>query len=115
MDTKVQSLLNSLPDEKLHLALSLRDLIMSMDKDLKEYIKYGRITFKFSGTDIAFLCIKASNAHVELGFFEGASLLDPSNLLSGKASRVRRLAIHKPNEKTIQIQDWLKQLMLQKS
>jgi len=114
MDTKVQSLLNSLPDEKLRLALSLRDLIMSIDTGMKEHIKYGRITFSFSGIDIAFLCIKASNAHVELGFFDGASLVDPSNLLSGKTSRVRRLAIYQPNEKTIQIQAWLKQLIVHK-
>jgi len=115
MDAKVQSLLNSLPDEKLRLALSLRDLIMSIDTGMKEHIKYGRITFSFSGIDIAFLCIKASNAHVELGFFEGAALLDPTNILSGKTSRVRRLAIHKPDEMHKQIHDWLQQLIGQKS
>jgi len=93
IDSTIQNLVVQLNASKLELVLATRDLILSSNKEIKEKIKFGRITFYKKETDLAFLCIKAINKHIEVGFFDGHRLEDPNNLLKGKAQKIRRLEV----------------------
>jgi hypothetical protein len=43
--------------------------------------------------DAAFAYVNAFTAHVNVGFFQGASLEDPANLLQGSGKRMRHVKI----------------------
>ena len=44
--------------------------------------------------DAAFGYVSAHKAHVNVGFFQGASLADPGGLLQGEGKRMRHVKIH---------------------
>lgn len=44
--------------------------------------------------DAAFAYVDAFGAHVNVGFFEGASLDDPAGLLEGAGKRMRHVKLH---------------------
>lgn len=98
------------PEHKLKRVLELRDCVMQTDTTLTEGLKFGRITF-FSGTvAIAFICSKAETDYTELGFFNGASLTDPEQMLQGKNGNSRRLRIYAGEKLPVkQIRKWVKE------
>jgi hypothetical protein len=53
--------------------------------------------------DAAFAYVDAFAAHVNIGFFEGASLDDPTGLLEGAGKRMRHVKIHwgQPREEVV--------------
>jgi len=111
LDSNIQSIVVQLDDAKLELVLAIRDVIRASNKDIKEKIKFGRITFYKADTDLAFICIKAINKHIELGFFNGHILEDPNQLLKGKALKIRRVEILILNiSLKKQIKSWLNQI-----
>ncbi len=44
--------------------------------------------------DAAFGYVNAFRAHVNVGFFQGASLIDPAGLLEGTGKRMRHVKLH---------------------
>jgi hypothetical protein len=112
----VQSILLKLPEHKMQLADTLRGIICSSHPSIKENIKFGRINFHSGHTDIAFICVKAANRYIELGFFKAASLHDPAKLFEGKGKAIRRIKIHSLEEiPASQIMSWVKESMLLKN
>ncbi|MBS0296407.1 MAG: DUF1801 domain-containing protein [Proteobacteria bacterium] len=54
--------------------------------------------------DAAFAYVAAFKAHVNIGFFQGASLADPHGLLEGSGKRMRHVKLHwgrRPDEAAI--------------
>jgi hypothetical protein len=43
--------------------------------------------------DVPFACVNAFTAHVNLGFFQGASLRDPARLLEGSGKAMRHIKL----------------------
>jgi|688.fasta_scaffold108080_2 hypothetical protein len=112
MNKQIQHILLQLPDAKMKLALAIRELILAHDTSMEELIKYGRITFTYQNKDLAFLCIKSTHAHIELGFFDGVSLVDTNSQLKGTAKTIRRMEVHEMNDEVIhQIVLYLSQLI----
>lgn len=109
MDNTIQRMLIALPDSKLKLVLSLRDILLGHQLTLKEKVKYGRISYvDLQQRDIAFICINAKHSYIELGFFEGVYLDNSLGLLHGKNKLIRRLTIHELTDTlSAQIYDWI--------
>ncbi len=112
MNKQIQHILLQLPDAKMKLALAIRETILAHNTSMEELIKYGRITFTYQNKDLAFLCIKSTHAHIELGFFDGVFLQNTNNLLKGSAKTIRRMEVHEMNEEVMhQINNYLNQLI----
>ncbi|MEI6311043.1 MAG: DUF1801 domain-containing protein [Bacteroidota bacterium] len=110
MDNRIQQLILALPETKLKLVLELRDIILKQHPSIEELVKFGRISYQDKHkNDIAFICIKAKHAHIELGFFKGSHLDNTLGLLRGKNNLIRRVVIHELDDSiTIQINSWFR-------
>jgi hypothetical protein len=108
MQAGIQSILLKLPDHKLQMADALRGIIRSAAPSIEENLKFGRINFFSGKNDIAFLCCKAGNNYIELGFFKATSLPDPAHLFEGKGKGIRRIKIHSLDKiPAAQIRRWV--------
>lgn len=113
MNKEVQKYLLGLEGRKMHLAMQIGDALKMSSDSIMEHLKYGRINYSFEGRDIAFLCIKSTHKHIELGFYHGSYLVDASKLLFGKSVKSRRIKIEKLDAALEnQIQIWIKALLI---
>lgn len=110
MDTKILNGLLHLPLNKQELAIKLRGIILSSSLEIKEALKYGRITFITDKGPVAFLCIMEDTNYIEVGFFKGVLLSDPKKLLKGKSREIRRIKIKTEKEiPVLQIKRWVRE------
>jgi hypothetical protein len=110
MNAKIQHLIYNLPEQKLRKVLEVREVILSSLPEIKETVKWGRITFVFKNEPIAFLCLHSKHEYIELGFFKGDLLTDAENLLCGKHKTIKRFAIQMDKPLTSkQIDFWIKE------
>lgn len=86
---------------------ALRRLILEADPELKESIKWGNPVYE-KEEKVCYLA--ATKAYVSLGFFNGASLSDPDQLLEGTGKRMRHVkARHVGNIRSRQFTAWVKE------
>ena len=113
MQKEVQQYCLKLSESKIRLVLALREMVLFKNIQIKEKIKFGRITFTYKENDLAFICVKSTNKHIELGFFKGNCLVSNQEYLFGKNNSIRRFQIYEMNENTIRMIDvWLNELLL---
>ena len=106
----IHNILLKLSPHKLQLADALRSIIRASHSSIEEKMKYGRITFSTPTADIAFLCCKKENDHIELGFFKAVLLNDQSRLFEGKGKEIRRIKVHSLEKIPVeQIEAWVKE------
>jgi hypothetical protein len=103
MNPEIGNILLQLPENKMPLALELRDIVLAAHPQVREIIKWTRITFVAGKNDIAFICSCPGRHYIELGFFKAVYLTDPKNLLEGKGKEIRRIKIQ--TLKTIPVAD----------
>ena len=91
----VLELLESCDPGGAHLALELRELVLSEAPEAEEvlYSVYAQvIVFKLPGcAGDAFSSVLAYSRHVNLGFYRGAQLPDPHRLIKGTGKKFRHL------------------------
>ncbi len=75
---------------------ALRTLVKSAAPRLVETVKWGNGCWLLDAVPIAFAHVEPD--HVQFGFFHGAGLADPKQLLQGKAKYVRHIKLRKPTE-----------------
>ena len=79
----------------MHLALALRDLVLTEAPEAEEvlYSVYAEvIVFQFPGRKRGAFCYIAAYAgHVNLGFYRGAELPDPHGALKGTGKQMRHI------------------------
>ena len=64
--------------------------------DVRELLHDGRPTACVA--DAAFAYVDAFKAHVNVGFFRGAEIADPNNLLEGAGKLMRHLKLRSDND-----------------
>lgn len=83
------------------LALKARALILEIVPDIAEYVDSGNGALRYG------LDVKMSNAtgyiagqtkHLNIGFYDGVSLPDPTNLLEGTGKKMRHVKIRQASE-----------------
>jgi hypothetical protein len=74
---------------------ALRRLILAADPELKESIKWGNPVYEKQG----FVCyLAATKAYVSLGFFNGAGLSDPNQVIEGTGEKMRHVKVRHVGE-----------------
>ena len=83
-----ESWVSALEEPLRQIAEALRRLILHADPELKESIKWGNPVYQKGGL-VCYLA--ATKAYVSLGFFNGASLSDPDQLIEGTGKKMRHV------------------------
>jgi hypothetical protein len=85
-----------------HLALALRELVLSEAPEAEEvlYSVYAQvIVFKLSGRKRGAFCnVAAYSRHLNLVFYYGAELPDPHGLLAGTGKKMRHIRFDSPGD-----------------
>lgn len=68
---------------------------MEADPELKESIKWGNPVYEKEGL-VCYLA--ATKSYVSLGFFNGASLSDPDQLIEGTGKKMRHVKVRNLDE-----------------
>lgn len=79
-----------IPEPLRTVAADLRSMILGMDRDLREVIKWGSPVYERNKPVI---WIKAQKKHLTCGFFRGAELADPEGLLEGTGKSMRHVKV----------------------
>ncbi len=80
------------PDELRRMAQPWYALMRGCGGDVRELMHDGCPTACVE--DAAFGYVNAFRTHVNIGFFQGASLSDPARLLEGTGKRMRHVKLH---------------------
>lgn len=90
-DPAVTEWLDEEPQELAELAQRWFDVIRACGEDVRELLHDGHPTACVG--EAAFAYVDAFTAHVNIGFFHGAELSDPSGLLEGAGKHMRHVKL----------------------
>jgi len=90
-DRAVDDWMRDQPDELGVIAQAWFDVIRSCGKDVRELLHDDHPTACVG--EAAFAYVDAFTAHVNVGFFRGAELADPSGLLEGTGKSMRHVKV----------------------
>ena len=87
------------PKEHRRLIRDIRAAIVGSDHNFMEGIKWGTPGYWLPEVSRRNICyIAPHNDYVRLGFFNGATMPDPDNLLEGTGKKLRHIKIYKIDE-----------------
>jgi len=102
-----ESWMRALEEPLIQVGQALRGLILEADPELKESIKWGNPVYEKAGK-VCYLA--ATKAYVSLGFFNGAMLLDPDQLIEGTGKKMRHIKVrHLGDIRHRQFTAWVKE------
>ena len=90
-DPEIDAWITRRPGELGTIAQYWFDVMRNCGSDVRELLHDGHPTACV--TDAAFAYVNAFTAHVNVGFFRGAELPDPSGLLEGTGKRMRHVKL----------------------
>ena len=90
-DPQVEAWFADSHDVMRAVALTWFDVIRGCGDDVRELLQDGYPTACVE--DAAFAYVNALKAHVNVGFYQGASLEDPAGLLEGTGKRMRHVKV----------------------
>ena len=86
----VEEYVESLEDWRGEVVTGLRDLILEVDPEVEESIKWSRPVYEDNGS-LAY--IMAHENHVNLGFTRGVELTDETGVLEGTGKQMRHVKL----------------------
>jgi hypothetical protein len=86
----VNDYVKKLPAEQASIVTALRQVVVAAAPAATETIKWAQPVYELNGPMIF---IKAHARHVNIGFWRGAQLPDPSKLLEGSGDKMRHVKI----------------------
>ena len=95
-DPTIRAWMNEHPEQLGALARHWFSSIRDCGDDVRELLHDGHPTA--CAADAAFAYVNAFNAHVNVGFFRGAELLDPMGLLEGTGKYMRHVKLKPDGE-----------------
>jgi hypothetical protein len=91
-------LLNSTEEALRPIAIRLREIILNLDPDACEVVRLGERASTFGvgpkKMSEGYAYILPHKKWVNLGFYQGAHLMDKSDLLEGSGKKLRHVKIH---------------------
>src|ERR1043165_2442236 len=94
----IQQSLLKLPEEKREPALFLRDLVLSVDKNITDLIKWQNLTFNYKKTSFAFIYTFPTVEYINIGFFIAVKLNDPKKVFEGTGKTMRHIKVRTPKD-----------------
>ena len=91
----VEAYLQKQPEDKQPLLHSLRNLIKESAPELTECLKWGYPSY---GDKTNVIYLAAQKNHINFGFYQGGSLVDPDKLLEGTGAQMRHIKIRKTED-----------------
>ena len=83
------------PNKSHQLIRDIRDAIIASGHDFQEGIKWGSPCYWLPEISRRTICwIQPHKDYVRLGFFNGATMPDPENLLEGTGKKLRHIKVH---------------------
>lgn len=86
----VEEYVESLEDWRGEVVTGLRDLILEVEPEVEESIKWSRPVYEDNGS-LAY--IMAHESHVNLGFTRGVELTDEAGVLEGTGKQMRHVKL----------------------
>ena len=106
-ETAVDAYIEGFPDWRGETAALARHTIHAVVPDARMSIKWSQPVFESNGP---FAYIKVFRTSVNIGFWRGAELDDPDQLLTGDGHRMRHLRVTGPSELDVgRLTDWVRQ------
>lgn len=103
----VDGYIDGLGGERGAIVATLREVIRTTAPDARETIKWAQPVYESGGP---FAYIKAFGKSVNLGFWRGAEIRDPSGLLVGEGDRMRHVRLTSLAEVRLDlVADWVRQ------
>ena len=103
----VDGYIDGLGGERGAIVAALREVIRATAPEARETIKWAQPVYESGGP---FAYIKAFGKSVNLGFWRGSEILDPSGLLVGDGDRMRHVRLTKLAEvRPDLVADWVRQ------
>jgi hypothetical protein len=90
-DPAIENWMNERPGELRAIAQRWFDVMRACGDDVRELLHDGHPTACVG--EAAFAYVNAFKAHVNVGFFRGAELADPDDLLEGTGKRMRHVKL----------------------
>jgi hypothetical protein len=96
----IESYILTFPPEQQAIIHAVRALILATMPGVKEYVYHGALGYGVTPSPLERHCYVAPQAkgYVNLGFFFGARLADPTHLLEGTGARMRHVKIRSADE-----------------
>lgn len=92
MQKEIEDYINGLLPFQKELVQEMRTAVLAAGVEVAESIKWGSIAFHHKQNICGY---RVAKAHVTLLFMEGATLADPSGILSGSGARARTYKVPK--------------------
>jgi len=90
--TEIKNYINTLTDFQKEIVLEMRSVVLGVDKNIIESIKWSSIAFTANKNLCGF---RVAKGHVTLVFFEGSSFNDEFKALEGAGAKVRSYKVKK--------------------
>lgn len=91
MPDSIDDWLADVPDGEHDLASATVDFVRETLEEAEEAVKWNQPCFVVAGSNC--LYVSAQSGYVNLGFYEGATLADPADLLEGTGKAMRHVKI----------------------
>jgi hypothetical protein len=112
MQPSIEQFLMQLPPEKRELALQIREIILSVNPEIEEAIKWGQLAFLIRKKYFTFIYTYKHLNYLNLGFKQAVKLSDPKNLFEGTGKGMRHLKVRTAKDiPAAQIKKWVKEAM----
>jgi hypothetical protein len=110
MQPSVEQFLLQLPVDKRELAMQIRGIILSVNPEIEEAIKWGQLAFLIKKKYFVFIYTYKHLDYLNLGFKKAVELSDPKNLFEGTGKGMRHIKVRTAKEiPTAQIKKWVKE------
>ena len=87
------------PPDARRLLSEIRDIVVASAHNFTEGIKWGSPCYWLPEISLRnIIWFQHHNNYVRLGFFNGATMPDPDNLLEGTGIRLRHIKVHNLND-----------------
>jgi hypothetical protein len=103
----VDGYIDSVGGERGEIVAALREVILETAPHAREIIKWAQPVYDAGGP---FAYIKAFGKSVDLGFWRGSEIRDPTGLLIGEGDRMRRVKLVRIDDvRRDVVADWVRQ------
>jgi hypothetical protein len=110
MQASIEQFLMQLPAGKRELAVQIREIILSVNPEIEEAIKWGQLAFLIKKKYFVFIYTYNHVDYINLGFKQAVKLLDLKNIFEGTGKGMRHIKVRTAKDiPAAQLKKWVKE------